>query len=50
MTDEAKMNIICDKLAGGTTRATLEGGDNQGWALLDLPYAGLRVMLEIKNK
>ena len=50
MTDKTKMNIICDKLAGATTRATLEGGDAQGRVLSDLPYAGLQAMLKIRNK
>ena len=50
MTDEAMMNIICDNLAGATTRAALEGGDAQGRVLLDLPYQGSRAMLKIKNR
>ena len=50
MKDEAKMNIVCDKLTGETTQAALEGGNAQGRVLLDLPYAGSRVMLEIRNK
>ena len=50
MTDEAKMNIVCDKLAGAITRAALEGGGAQGRALLDLPYAGSQAMLKIQNK
>ena len=43
------MNIICDKLAGATTQAALAGGNAQGRVLLDLPYAGSKVMLKIKN-
>ena len=50
MTDEAIMNIVCNKLAGATTRAALEGGDAQGRVLLDLPYEGSRAMLKIQNR
>ena len=50
MTNEAMMNIVCDKLAGATTWAALEGGDAQGRALLDLPYAGSRAMLKIRSR
>ena len=50
MTDEAKMNIVCDKLVGATTQAAFEEVDAQGRALLDLLYANLRAMLKIRNK
>ena len=44
------MNIECDKLAGETTQATLEGGSAQGGTLLDLLYAGSKVMLKLNGK
>ena len=50
MTNEAMMNIVCDKLACVTTQAALEGGGTQGRALLDLPYVGSRAMLKIQNR
>ena len=50
MTNEAMMNIICDKLAGATTRAALEGGGAQVRALLDLPYVGSPAMLKIRSR
>ena len=50
MTDKIKMNIVCDKLVGATTRDALKGGDTQGRVLLDLSYADSRTMLKIRNK
>ena len=50
MTNEAMMNIICDKLAGATTRAALERGGARGRALLDLPYVGSRAILKIRSR
>ena len=49
MSDEATMNIVCDKLAGATTQAALAGGSARGRVLLDLPYTGSKVMLKIRK-
>ena len=46
MTDEAMMNMVCDDLAGGTTKAALKGGGPRGHRLLDLPYVGSKAMLK----
>ena len=49
MTDEAKINIECDKLTGKTTQAALEGG-RLGGVLLDLPYTGSWAVLKTQWK
>ena len=50
MIDEARMNIVCDKLEGETKEVALEGGGAQGRALLDLPYTGSSAILKIRGK
>ena len=50
MIAEVMMNTVCNKLAGETTQATLEGEGTQGQPLLDLPYVGSKATLEIKNR
>ena len=46
MTDEAKIYIVCDKLAGETIQVALKGDIARGGALLDLPNVGLIAMLK----
>ena len=45
LTDEAQMNIICDEVAGDTTKAMLEGGVPPEVIVLEPPYEGSKAML-----
>ena len=46
LTDEAQMNIICDEVAGETTKAMLEGGAPPDAIVLEPPYEGSKAMLK----
>ena len=47
--DEAKMNIVCDRLARETTEAVLDGGEAPRGYTLGLPYAGSWAMVKKKE-
>ena len=49
LTDEAMMNIVCDGIATDTTAATLREEVTYTGTVMELPYAGLRAMLHIKQ-
>ena len=49
MTDEAMMNIGCDNIGTNTTVTALRGEDSPSEPIIELPYAGSRAMLQIKQ-
>ena len=49
LTDEAQMNIECNRIESETTQAALDGGTSPAVKVLQMPYEGLRVMLKIKE-
>ena len=49
LTDEAMMNIVCNDIATDTTAVALRGEEPYPGSVMDLPYAGLRAMLCIKQ-
>ena len=52
LSNEAKMNVACDELAGDATNAALNNPENLPEAdeLLRMPYAGSKAVLRIGNK